>query len=82
MCTVFVKIFRVISVIEELERLYQEFKTKNERPDVTSVIPEVHIGVLNYLSRDYLKDTQFKLAVTPPYSGFYTYMDNKHSSLV
>ena len=75
-------IFRVISVIEELERVYQEFKTKNERPDVTSVIPEVHIGVLNYLSRDYLKDTQFKLAVTPPYSGFYTYMDNNHSSLV
>lgn len=74
----------VINIIEDVESAYEEFKNGRYLfylPHLAYIPYDVHIGVLNYLARDYLTDPSFSLAVQPFDESFELFMKTEHLTL-
>ncbi|WP_100066032.1 glycoside hydrolase domain-containing protein [Miniphocaeibacter massiliensis] len=78
-------IFDAISLIEELELAYKEYKEGDYlEHHVAKEFPpkDIKLGVLNYLSKDYLKDVKFELSVEPFDIIFDSFMNDRKKELV
>ena len=79
-------IFEVIELVKELEDAYNEYKAGKYKEYVpygyTYYTKSVHIGVLNYLSKYYLRQTMFAAATQQLDQYFVAFMNAEHSELV
>ena len=79
-------IFEVIELVKELEDAYNEYKAGKYKEYVpygyTYYTKSVHIGVLNYLSKYYLRQIMFAAATQQLDQYFVAFMNAEHSELV
>lgn len=78
-------IFEIISMVRELEDAYEEFrggKYLSYAPQGEHYAPQsVHAGVLNYMSKSYLKDIEFLVSVQPPDEVFQQFISAEYKDL-